>query len=135
MLQGFFDEPGHRGKDSHLIEFTHGGCVATVGAWTAFEKDWTAFLNRHSIGWFHATEFSDLAKHRPELEEAAQIIKDNKISCYGSTIFIPKAHQPAEAKKTLQKFYEDSAIDLIWNAARYAEALDDEIDLIFAKAH
>ena len=133
MLCGFFDESGHHGDDGQLIQFTFGGCIADVAAWKTFEKDWTDFLNRHALGWFHATDFADLAKHRTKLEEATEIIRNNRLSCYGSTMFIPDEHRPDKAKKALQKFYEDTAIDMIWNAARHAEAVNDDIDLVFAR--
>ena len=133
MLRGYFDKSGHHGDRDELIQFTLGGCIASVDAWETFESDWTSFLRQQSIGWFHATDFADLAKHEATLEAASKIIWKNGFFCYGSTTFIPQQHRPTKPKTLFQQFYEYGALDVIWNAAQCAKALDQKIDLIFAR--
>jgi hypothetical protein len=134
MLQGFFDESGqHAIVDGRLIQLTLGGCIAPVEAWASFEKDWAMLLQSIARDWFHTKDFARAEIHKATLDEAAKIMTSNGLSCYGSTIFIPGEHLPADPKRALQKYYEDAAVDMIWYAARHAEALNEEIALVFAR--
>jgi hypothetical protein len=126
MLLGFFDESGHHG--AHLLQLTLGGCIAFEGDWRSFKNDWDSFLNDNSIAWFHANAMRD-----KELSRATEIVGDHRLSCYGSTIFIPDEHRPSKRKQFLQKLYEHGAIDMIWHSARHAEAVQDDIALVFAR--
>ena len=134
MLWGFFDKSAyHHADDGHIIQYTLGGCIAGQDRWDPFKKDWKAFLDRHSTGMFHATNYANVEKHKVELDEAVKIIQNNQLSCYGSTIFVPDEYRPPKPKQALQKFYEDCAVDMIWHAAQHANALNEDIALVFAR--
>ena len=136
MLRGFFDGSGHHSNptrnNQRLLQFTIGGCIAPIEAWRSFEKEWAPFLDRNAISWFHRKDYTDETLHRLILDEASKIIMDHQLSCYGSTIFIPDENRPEKPKRLLQKMYEDCAVDMIWHSARHAEALADQIELVFA---
>jgi hypothetical protein len=40
---------------------------------------------------------------------------------------------PEKPKRALATMYEDCAVDMIWHSARHAEAVADQIDLVFAR--
>jgi Protein of unknown function (DUF3800) len=134
MLRGFFDESGHHahGENQKLLQFTIGGCIAPTEAWTSFKKEWASLLDRHAISWFHRKDYND-TKDKLILDEACKIIMDHKLSCYGSTIFIPNERRHEKPKRALATMYEDCAVDMIWHSARHAEAVADQIDLVFAR--
>jgi hypothetical protein len=133
MLLGFFDESGDHPYGTSLECLTIGGCIATPKEWQCFSVAWDDFRARHRLDHFHCKELPD-----DILEAAARVLVQHVKHLFGVSIHIPPQHRtdPSKrraGKRTMQAFYEYSAIEIIWHAGRHAGALGEDIALVFAK--
>ncbi len=134
MLYGFFDESGEHHRTSGTLEcLTLGGCIASFDQWQSFSVAWGEFLTRHGIKWLHANDAAEA-----DLKAGAAIIAEHIKFCFGLSVHVPSEHRPdpskrKNGKRAFQTFYEQSVIDMIWEAGRHAGSLRENVELVFAK--
>jgi Protein of unknown function (DUF3800) len=85
VLKAFFDESGHSASSSFVCM---GGCIASLEAWSAFEKEWEYVLRKYEITCFHMNHFesnrrefkkweNEPAKHKGCLADLINIMNDH----------------------------------------------------------
>src|SRR5215475_11467269 len=85
VLKAFFDESGHSASSSFVCM---GGCIASLEAWSAFEKAWEHVLRKYGITCFHMNHFesnrrefkkweNEPAKHKACLADLINIMNDH----------------------------------------------------------
>jgi hypothetical protein len=151
MLTGYLDESGqHDAATGRIVQFSVGCCIASFEAWQAFNEAWAVMLRARGLSSFHMTDFESYRgefetvlkwdQNNPEHREAHNLLLNEALEnitkhvrcAFGLTHFLEPEHKPDAEKKVLQDCYENNAVDAIWNAGRYAGALSDNIDLVFA---
>ncbi len=66
MYSAYFDESGHPDKGSHLVV---AGCIADVGQWVHFDREWKAALAPLGTDVFHMVDFDQRKKPFDALTE------------------------------------------------------------------
>jgi len=139
VLKAFFDESGHSASSSFVCM---GGCIASLEAWSAFEKEWEQKLNEYGITCFHMTDFesnwgefkgweNEPAKHKACLADLVNIMNDH-IDLYIGTSENVEDHKLSPPPKVDPYF--NCLMTCIDHIASYVSDLpgDQRLETVFA---
>jgi Protein of unknown function (DUF3800) len=139
VLKAFFDESGHSASSSFVCM---GGCIASLEAWSAFEKAWEHVLRKYGITCFHMNHFesnrrefkkweNEPAKHKACLADLINIMNDH-IDLYIGTSANVEDHKLSPPPKNDPYF--NCLMTCIEHIASYVFDLpgDQRVEIVFA---